>query len=234
MSKMLKVKKPKNKQRKRRQNEQVALYPGMSSWTSGFSVRNSKLQPFPPRFRTLENYSDIITYSLTAGIMQDYIFRLNSTFDPDLTGTGHQPTGRDTYATIYNRYRVLGVKWRLQLSVRDNATILLAAIPNNTATPYATTASDLMEQSRCVWVVAHTSLDQAIINAGVKLHDLTGVSVQEYLSDDRFQSLASTSPTEVLDLHLSVLSLDNAPNTRVWVSLEYEVEWFDPLPVSQS
>lgn len=34
-------------------------------------------------------------------------FKLNSIFDPDLTGSGNQPLGRDTYANIYDYYKVL-------------------------------------------------------------------------------------------------------------------------------
>ena len=47
---------------------------------------------------------------LTNDTIQDYVFRMNSIFDPDFTGTGHQPLWHDTYSTIYETYRVLGAK----------------------------------------------------------------------------------------------------------------------------
>ena len=34
-------------------------------------------------------------------------FKINSVYDPDLTGAGNQPLGRDTWAAIYNYYKVL-------------------------------------------------------------------------------------------------------------------------------
>lgn len=46
--------------------------------------------------------------ALTNETIQDYVFRMNSIFDPDFTGTGHQPLWHDTYSTIYETYRVLG------------------------------------------------------------------------------------------------------------------------------
>lgn len=38
------------------------------------------------------------------------IYRCNSVFDPDYTGTGHQPMGFDQWAALYTKYTVLGSK----------------------------------------------------------------------------------------------------------------------------
>jgi len=43
----------------------------------------------------------------TVGSIAKYVYRLNSTFDPDSTGTGHQPMFRDTFAGIYDHYSVV-------------------------------------------------------------------------------------------------------------------------------
>jgi len=50
--------------------------------------------------------------SLNAGTATGAIqaYRANSIFDPDSTGTGHQPYGRDTWATMFNHYTVIGSK----------------------------------------------------------------------------------------------------------------------------
>ncbi len=44
--------------------------------------------------------------SLTSYTGSEYVFRLNSLYDPDLTGTGHQPYGFDQFAALYSRYKV--------------------------------------------------------------------------------------------------------------------------------
>lgn len=41
----------------------------------------------------------------------DYIFRLNSIFDPNVTAAGHQPMGRDLWAGIYQYYRVISAEF---------------------------------------------------------------------------------------------------------------------------
>lgn len=52
-------------------------------------------------------YVDTITMNPGVSAIASHTFRANSLFDPDLTGTGHQPLGRDEYALRYNHYRVV-------------------------------------------------------------------------------------------------------------------------------
>lgn len=49
-------------------------------------------------------------------------FKINSIYDPDLTGAGNQPLGRDTWAAMYNYYKVLEthVKYEV-IEVTNNA-----------------------------------------------------------------------------------------------------------------
>lgn len=55
-------------------------------------------------------YSDHYTLNPGAGTYTGQIHRLNSLFDPDYTGVGHQPRGFDQLALLYSRYRVNAVK----------------------------------------------------------------------------------------------------------------------------
>ena len=65
---------------------------------------------FPDEFITTIRYVDVYTLtSASNGIAKQYM-RMNSLFDPDQTGTGHQPYYFDQFAALYNRYTVLGSK----------------------------------------------------------------------------------------------------------------------------
>lgn len=56
-------------------------------------------------------YVDYRVSSISAATLSAYQqFKINSIYDPDLTGTGGQPLGRDTWASIYNYYKVLEAK----------------------------------------------------------------------------------------------------------------------------
>lgn len=47
--------------------------------------------------------------------------RLNSIFDPDFTGTGHQPLYHDQFDNFYKRYSVLGAKLKATFSALPSA-----------------------------------------------------------------------------------------------------------------
>jgi len=63
--------------------------------------------PFPLKTIAKLRYCTTVRLDSTTGASASHLFRAHSIFDPDFTGVGHQPYGRDTYSTIYNHYRVL-------------------------------------------------------------------------------------------------------------------------------
>lgn len=64
--------------------------------------------PVPVRKKLRLKYVQRITINPGAsGGAVLHNFRANSLFDPDRTGTGHQPIGFDEWAVFYNRYTVV-------------------------------------------------------------------------------------------------------------------------------
>lgn len=58
------------------------------------------------------------------GLTAFYQWKINSIFDPDLTGIGGQPMSRDTWAGIYNYYKVL--ETRIKVEIIDTTHITTA------------------------------------------------------------------------------------------------------------
>lgn len=65
---------------------------------------------FPDRVKTKLHYCDVVQLAASAGNPAIYQFRMNDLFDPDYTGTGHQPQWFDQLAAVYSNYKVLGSK----------------------------------------------------------------------------------------------------------------------------
>jgi len=58
------------------------------------------------KVRTAMVYAD--TKTITPGAKRGvHVFKMNSIFDPDYTGGGHQPAFHDRWALLYKHYRVL-------------------------------------------------------------------------------------------------------------------------------
>ena len=65
---------------------------------------NRSLQPFAQRYIAKMKYSEQLKVTGPAGGgLAAYRFNLNSIFDPNRTGFGHQPYGHDQLAGLYNR-----------------------------------------------------------------------------------------------------------------------------------
>lgn len=80
-------------------------------WTS------RSLFPFPARQMMRLKYCDVFQFTTNGTFSNyntEYDFRLSSLFDPDLTGTGHQPYPHDVIALIYKRYQVHDVRVKLE------------------------------------------------------------------------------------------------------------------------
>lgn len=172
-------------------------------------------------------------FTSTAFPVVDQVFRLNSIFDPDLTNVGHQPYGRDQYATLYNRYRVDRVSWNVQMCT-TSATGQMIVVPNNASASF-TSPGLARETPRAQWKGCAQYQDK-VISGGITLYKLNGVTKKSYEADDRFQSVMGTSPSEIMDLH--VLACTNADTSSVdiyyTVTLTYSVTFYDPIPFSQS
>lgn len=60
-------------------------------------------------------YAHYQTLGYSSGVTAPYQFNINSIYDPDLTGGGFQPLGRDTWTSIYNYYKVLEAHVKVSL-----------------------------------------------------------------------------------------------------------------------
>lgn len=91
-------------------------------------------------------YCDTLTLTSLVGALATQVYRMNSIFDPDSTGAGHQPLYHDAWAALYGRYVVTsshlkctfnaidtaaGSDWNIGLISDDNGAISAATNTNN-------------------------------------------------------------------------------------------------------
>lgn len=124
-------------------------------------------QPFPPKLRTVLNYTETINVTQgTTDIPVLYSFSANSLFDPNISGTGNQPRYYDTLLgdndtnAPYRRYRVHASKitvvaWSTAPSPVSGGNAIISIIPRKSTVQSAGSANEMRERAYSKWV--HTT-----------------------------------------------------------------------------
>lgn len=193
---------------------------------------NKSLQPVPQRYICKMKYSETVATTAFGNL---YAFNLNSVFDPNRTGTGHQPYGHDTLATLYNRYRVIACSWRVNVLMgASTAPVQVAAQPAN---EILTTASvnEMRENPRAKYIIQNTGAESRVLSGKTYIPSLVGRSKAQYMSDDRYQAQVGSNPLEAAILNICTSDVaDAGAAVSLQVMLEYTVEWFDIKHLAQS
>lgn len=106
--------------------------------------------PFPDRMRVRLQYTEYIDLSTTSPTpIIDYLFRGNSVYDPNYSGTGYQPLGFDKYAELYNKYLVRGATCKIVVIPDSSQAVNLAIFATDSATSI-TTQQDLFNRGNVV------------------------------------------------------------------------------------
>lgn len=173
------------------------------------------------------------------GTIFDTVFNLNSINDPNRTGAGHQPYGYDTYATLYNRYRVYKVDVVVQgasVSSTVGAAYKMTLVPNNTVAAYTDTS--LAAESPDAYTKYVQAGTKTMFKMSYILPHITGATAVQYKADDRYQAAFGADPSEQICLHVCYASIGDTvvPNAVLGftVTLIYHVEMFDPNNLAQS
>jgi len=180
----------------------------------------------------------------TVGVASMYVFRANSIYDPNYTGTGHQPMNRDLWSTLYKRYTVVGAKINLRVfSSTTSASygMMAGIILNETGTISDLTPSTLMEQGLIKYKMSHAYPAQNSANgisvnktfSAKKFFNITNVSDNKDVGADqganptrtaKFVCLISATPGSTIDL----------PTMHCVATIEYIVMYAEPLEQAAS
>lgn len=184
--------------------------------------------------------SIVLDPSSTSG---DYrTFWANGIFDPDYTGTGHQPFGHDQWALLFNHYVVIGSKITCIITPSATGTTMpvvatLALTDDNT---YSVTNATLMcEQNRTRYKLIQPSSNKPVYMSKTfspkKFYNITDVK-------DNLQRIGATFGGSPVDGAFFAVIIsptdpnvtDNPPSFNVWVTIDYIVSLSEPKELAQS
>ena len=173
-----------------------------------------------------------------SGLFQTQLMNLNSLYDPDRSGIGHQPLGRDQWATWYNRYRVFKVDYIVTFSNLDPDQAAMCAVVNQNGVPTYTDESAFEQTGSYVQTISPRDggLSRVVVRGSVYLPRLNGKTPTAYKANDDTQAIMSASPVEVLTQALVVSPVIPASEVNVGYSIKYvyHCELFDPNTLGMS
>ena len=194
--------------------------------------------PFQRKHRLTMHYADLFNpggLNATAATGNQQQFRLNSVFDPDFTGAGHQPRYYDQISPQYSSYRVYRCTFRVVFSTPTTTTCFAIVAIQPTGDTFSCTNTGIanaMEYPSGQVQFIRSDGTETVFEGSVNIWDVDGISFTEWLGMDRYDSLCSTSPTSVPFLSLALGDV-NAPvgasSARCTVNIDYEVEFYGAI-----
>jgi hypothetical protein len=192
----------------------------------------------PPQIEVPLSYSARLIFN--GAVTVDNVFNLNSLFDPDRSGVGHQPLGFDQWSAFYNRYRVDKADVIVDFSNNAASSFNCLIEGNNDATAIGTLAQfdAAVESPYCsaASLGTLTGIPVKRLKRSFDLARVTGVTRAKYKNDDLYSATTGANPTEVITLHVAVQDPGFAINVQAYVrvQIKYHATFWDRNQLTQS
>lgn len=198
---------------------------------TSFSPSAGPVNGFPEVLRTTLRYQDNYTLTSSSGSAAQNVFRLNSLFDPDFTGTGHQPLYYDQLSVIYAYYRVRYAKLHVMfLPLTDDTEITTTGpyqvgVAANGTSSFSSTVTTLAEQNNSKSALLgrdKSAVPVSMSTTFIPMRDL-GVS----LMDDTIGSTIGGNPGKPYFgcIYAADLNLTNG-SVKAVVTITFDVEFY--------
>lgn len=169
---------------------------------------------------------------ITDGVFGNSIqqFRINSIFDPDYTGVGSQPMGRDEYAAFYERYTVYAAKIDIDVISLNEATLFATVVSTDSTFPATLEEIDENKYGRTL------SCRVGIPNRISYYIDMKKFFGLRSLEDDKYRTLCTANPGDLCYLSFTTAHLDGTSSVSCYVTVRitYYVKFDTMLLLTQS
>lgn len=200
--------------------------------------------PMPNRFATKLRYCETFTIDPgEIGVTGVHVISHNGLYDPNITGTGHQPRGFDELMSMYDHYTVVGSKLSATFTTAGIAGAggpLIVGIACKDDTTIRFDKNDYMEGRNVVSRILNRSATEndshsVILKKSCSTRKFLGIS--HPLSNALIRGDASSNPNEQAYYHIFaaiVTGLADAPVIECSIIVDYLVVFTEPKQPLQS
>lgn len=198
---------------------------------------------FAQSYRVQLPYAEIYQMNMSLGGVANQNFRLNSCFDPDLTGVGHQPRWFDQLAALYSYYTVVRATAQVILgpAPADN-TLLITYLDGSggTSTPSmggasAAQNSELPGTTADISVFGATAISR-VVQANMPQLLGGGRTDAEYIADTANWTPVANNPSKVAfwQVQTQPTGTGATTNAQLYVKIVFDVVFNGVIPPSTS
>jgi len=201
---------------------------------------STPLFPASTRRRLFYHEHDL-GFTVTSGVPSGYVFSANGMFDPNITGTGHQPLGFDQMMLLYEQYTVVASKITVNL-LNSNTTALSRGCIY--LSPDATILSDpnrAMENGQITSVilfpnVTFLSCKSMNLDCNVPMYFGRSTNPRTIVNDPELFGTAAANPTEQVYFVISAWDPFGANTLGYFfdVTIEYDAIFWEPRKLTES
>lgn len=166
-----------------------------------------------------------------------YVFSCNGTYDPNVTGTGHQPRGHDQMASLYDHNVVVGFRCRIGFVNADTGNAVMCAIMFSDSPTLLTSNEDVLENRYVRHVLcAPEGSGPAVRHLSGSINPNKFLGRSKPLADPDLKNSSASNPTEQVYLHVYVMSHTSIDANVVYVQadMEYTAVWIEPKQPASS
>jgi len=200
------------------------------------AMGNNAVFGFPPQMLTKLRYCESYALVSTSGSIAKQVMYVNSTFDPDNTGGGHQPLYRDTYASLYDQYAVVAATIKVTFSTLATTTGVHVGVLIDDDSSTSSTFSTLCEQNlgkHALLAPATGALSNKTIVLKWNCKKHLGI---DPFTSQTYKTSVGSNPLEIASFLLWASPADGSTTTttQVYIELVQEVLWTELTTPTQS
>nr|WAE42314.1 MAG: capsid protein [Cressdnaviricota sp.] len=192
--------------------------------------RKKRSQPFrsigyPKSMVVKHRYVQGTGLTCTVGITNYYVFSCNGMYNPNITGTGHQPMFFDNQCAIYDHYHVIGSKIIYRImpangTSAENPFRVACFIADTSITSGFGTPDNIAENNAGrMQIVPALSPTKTTLGLRFSTKKYARGSV---LGNPNLEGTSAANPTEQ---YYFVLALDSFDSSTVYTWVEFQIEY---------
>ncbi len=184
-------------------------------------------------------YVDSVVLNAGAGAAANHFFSANGLFDPDVTGTGHQPLGFDQYIAMYDHYKVLSSKMTIHplanpsASTADNQQIITIYLDDDTTA--IVNSNNMIEQGQTSYTVLNSGASAQ--TKSISKSFVSSTFFSNRLSSSQLLGTSSANPAEQCFYNLSTTALNGSGDPvslAILVVIDYVVSFSERKTLGSS